>query len=59
MVSEHALLVLILLLAVAVVILAMGLWLSARRMDEQLKRIEHRLAARGTAQTSGSVAQVE
>lgn len=39
MVSEHAMLILMLLLAVAVVILATGLWMYARKVDAQLKQL--------------------
>lgn len=45
MVSEHAMLMLILLLAVAVVVLATGLTIYAAKMDARLKRIEERDAA--------------
>lgn len=39
MVSEHAMLILMLLLAVAVVILAIGLSVYAGKVDAQLKRL--------------------
>lgn len=46
MVSEHAMLVLMLLLAVAVVILAVGLTLYAGKVEARLKCIEERLPDR-------------
>lgn len=42
MVSEHAMLILILLLAVAVVILALAMVLYVSKMDKRLMRIEKR-----------------
>lgn len=47
MVSEHAMLILMLLLAVAVVILATGLAVYARKMEAQLKLMADRIEELG------------
>lgn len=57
MVSEHAMLVLMLLLAVAVVILAVGLMVYAGKMGAQLKSMATRIEELGAATAKGGPAE--
>ena len=49
MVSEHAMLILILLLAVAVVLLAVAIMFTSGKIDKRLTSIERRIDATGAA----------
>ena len=49
MVSEHAMLILILLLAVAVVLLAVAIMFISGKIDKRLTPIERRIDATGAA----------
>lgn len=57
MVSEHAMLILMLLLAVAVVVLAVGLMIYAGKMGAQLKLMASRLDELGGAMAKGGPAE--
>lgn len=57
MVSEHAMLILMLLLAVAVVVLAVGLMIYASKVGAQLKLMASRLDELGAATAKGVPAE--